>query len=159
MNSVSFSVSTVSNSRKLESVSLIIPTLGTLAINSLVLSGAFSNFSGVSNMLDVVGIQWYWAIDSSDMVLNSVLGVGSLAAVSTNSLVLLGTGAVSVFILSAADVIHAIAAPNFGVKLDAIPGRVSLQSFSTVVSGNFHGQCSELCGAMHAFMPLGFLSL
>lgn len=56
--------------------------------------------------------------------------------------------------LSSVDVIHAIALPGIGLKLDAIPSRVSEQTFAFYIAGLFRGQCSELCGALHGFMPL-----
>lgn len=56
--------------------------------------------------------------------------------------------------LSSVDVIHAVALPGIGLKLDAIPSRVSEQTFAFYVAGLFRGQCSELCGALHGFMPL-----
>lgn len=56
--------------------------------------------------------------------------------------------------VSSVDVIHAVALPGIGLKLDAIPSRVSDQTFAFYVVGLFRGQCSELCGALHGFMPL-----
>ena len=53
-----------------------------------------------------------------------------------------------------ADVIHAFAVPSFGVKIDAIPGRLNETWFKATVEGMFYGQCSELCGRNHAFMPI-----
>jgi cytochrome c oxidase subunit 2 len=58
------------------------------------------------------------------------------------------------FIVTARDVIHSFAVPSLGVKLDCIPGR--LNQFSLVINreGVFYGQCSELCGVLHGFMPV-----
>ncbi|TNE61821.1 MAG: cytochrome c oxidase subunit II [Alphaproteobacteria bacterium] len=56
--------------------------------------------------------------------------------------------------LSASDVIHAWAVPSFGVKLDAVPGRLNETWFEANETGTFYGQCSELCGKDHAFMPI-----
>ena len=53
-----------------------------------------------------------------------------------------------------ADVIHAFALPAFGVKIDAIPGRLNETWFKATKTGMFYGQCSELCGKDHAFMPI-----
>ena len=53
-----------------------------------------------------------------------------------------------------ADVIHAWAMPAFGVKIDAIPGRINETWFKAEREGTYHGQCSELCGRDHAFMPI-----
>ena len=53
-----------------------------------------------------------------------------------------------------ADVIHAFAVPSFGIKIDAIPGRLNETWFKATKEGIFYGQCSELCGKDHAFMPI-----
>lgn len=93
------------------------------------------------------------------MVLVSALKMGDLLGVSASSVVTISAMSNVVFSLSAADVIHAIAAPAYGLKLDAIPSRVSTIKFNTEIGGLFTGQCSELCGAMHGFMPLVFSAL
>ena len=56
--------------------------------------------------------------------------------------------------VTGADVIHAFALPAFGVKIDAIPGRLNETWFKATKTGMFYGQCSELCGKDHAFMPI-----
>jgi cytochrome c oxidase subunit 2 len=53
-----------------------------------------------------------------------------------------------------ADVIHSWTIPQFGVKMDAVPGRLNHTWFKATQLGTFYGQCSELCGARHAFMPI-----
>ena len=53
-----------------------------------------------------------------------------------------------------ADVIHAFAVPSFGIKIDAIPGRLNETWFKATREGMYYGQCSELCGKDHAFMPI-----
>jgi cytochrome c oxidase subunit 2 len=57
-------------------------------------------------------------------------------------------------ITTGADVIHSWAVPAFGVKMDAIPGRLNHTWFRATREGTYYGQCSELCGANHAFMPI-----
>ncbi len=56
--------------------------------------------------------------------------------------------------VTGADVIHAFAIPSFGVKIDAIPGRLNETWFKATREGIYYGQCSELCGKDHAFMPI-----
>jgi cytochrome c oxidase subunit 2 len=58
--------------------------------------------------------------------------------------------------VTAADVLHAFAVPAFGVKVDAVPGRLNETWFRADREGVYYGQCSELCGREHAFMPLAF---
>ncbi len=57
-------------------------------------------------------------------------------------------------ITTGADVIHAFAVPSFGIKIDAIPGRLNETWFKATREGVYYGQCSELCGKDHAFMPI-----
>jgi cytochrome c oxidase subunit 2 len=57
-------------------------------------------------------------------------------------------------IATAADVIHSFAVPSFGIKIDAIPGRINETWFKATREGVYYGQCSELCGKDHAFMPI-----
>jgi cytochrome c oxidase subunit 2 len=56
--------------------------------------------------------------------------------------------------VTAADVIHAFAVPSFGIKIDAVPGRLNETWFRAEREGVYYGQCSELCGQNHAFMPI-----
>jgi cytochrome c oxidase subunit 2 len=56
--------------------------------------------------------------------------------------------------VTGADVIHSFAVPSFGIRMDAIPGRVNETWFKATTEGVFYGQCSELCGKDHAFMPI-----
>src|SRR5690606_39537782 len=58
-------------------------------------------------------------------------------------------------LVTAADVLHAFAMPAFGVKVDAVPGRINETWFKADREGIYYGQCSELCGKDHAFMPIG----
>jgi cytochrome c oxidase subunit 2 len=57
-------------------------------------------------------------------------------------------------VVTAADVIHAFAMPAFGVKMDAMPGRLNETWFKAEKEGTFYGQCSEICGKDHAYMPI-----
>lgn len=136
-------------SRKLEFIALIIPISGVISINQFVIVSIFDN---ILNSIDITGLQWYWVIDNCDITyINSVTLGNLLGLFITNTLIL---SINSVIILTAIDVIHAIAIPTLGIKSDAIPGRLSLVKFSFEIFGYYSGQCSELCGAMHAFMPL-----
>ena len=57
-------------------------------------------------------------------------------------------------LVTGADVIHSFAVPSLGVKIDAVPGRLNQTSFFVKRPGIFYGQCSEICGANHSFMPI-----
>ncbi|MDH3195543.1 MAG: cytochrome c oxidase subunit II [Hyphomicrobiales bacterium] len=118
------------------------------------------------------GYQWYWGYEYADGGENAELGVEQ--EVSFDSIMLAdderGPGdprllavdnqmvvPVSTFVrlqVTAADVIHSFAMPSFGVKVDAVPGRLNETYFKAEREGLFYGQCSELCGKDHAYMPI-----
>jgi cytochrome c oxidase subunit 2 len=104
------------------------------------------------------GKQWYWSYaypDNGKFEFDSLmsqekkprlLGVDNEMVVPVNKVVRV--------LVTGADVIHAFALPAFGVKIDAIPGRLNETWFKATKTGMFYGQCSELCGKDHAFMPI-----
>ena len=75
-----------------------------------------------------------------------LLGVDNVMVVPVNKVVEVDT--------TGADVIHSWAIPQFGVKMDAVPGRINHTWFKATQTGTFYGECSELCGAHHAYMPI-----
>lgn len=108
--------------------------------------------------IKATGKQWYWSYsypDNGKFEFDSLLvadkqprllAVDNEMVVPVNKIVRVQT--------TAADVIHAFAVPSFGVKIDAIPGRLNETWFKATREGMFYGQCSELCGKDHAFMPI-----
>ena len=109
-----------------------------------------------------VGYQWYWGYeypDHGDFAFDSLMlsdeergGQPRLLATDTAMVVPVDT-TVRV-VVTAADVLHAFAMPAFGLKIDAVPGRLNETWFKAEKTGTFYGQCSELCGIRHAFMPI-----
>jgi len=110
-----------------------------------------------------IGKQWYWsyAYPASNIQFDSLmlddaaaakageprlLGVDNVVVVPVNKVIEVET--------TGADVIHSWAVPAFGVKMDAVPGRLNHTWFKATAIGTYYGQCSELCGARHAFMPI-----
>lgn len=57
-------------------------------------------------------------------------------------------------VVTAADVLHSFSVPSLGVKMDCVPGRLNQTGFIALREGTYYGQCSELCGANHSFMPI-----
>jgi cytochrome c oxidase subunit 2 len=104
------------------------------------------------------GKQWYWSYaypDNGKFEFDSLLaadkqprmlGVDNELVVPVNKVVRVQ--------VTGADVIHSFAVPAFGIKIDAIPGRLNETWFKATKTGMFYGQCSELCGKDHAFMPI-----
>jgi len=108
--------------------------------------------------IKATGKQWYWSYaypDNGKFEFDSLmaqdkqprlLGVDNEMVVPVNKIVRVQT--------TGADVIHSFAVPAFGIKIDAIPGRLNETWFKATKTGMFYGQCSELCGRDHAFMPI-----
>ncbi|MDD1529352.1 cytochrome c oxidase subunit II [Bradyrhizobium sp. WBOS7] len=108
--------------------------------------------------IKATGKQWYWSYaypDNGKFEFDSLmaqdkqprlLGVDNEMVVPVNKVIRVQT--------TGADVIHAFAVPAFGVKIDAIPGRLNETWFKAPKTGMYYGQCSELCGKDHAFMPI-----
>jgi cytochrome c oxidase subunit II len=108
--------------------------------------------------IKATGKQWYWTYsypDNGKFEFDSLmaqdkqprlLGVDNEMVVPVNKVVRVQT--------TGADVIHSFAVPAFGIKIDAIPGRLNETWFKATKTGMYYGQCSELCGKDHAFMPI-----
>src|SRR5690606_10500135 len=110
------------------------------------------------------GYQWYWGYEYPDQGIDEItstilpeedakakgvpfrLAATEPMVVPVNQVVRVQT--------TGADVIHAFALPAFGMKMDAMPGRLNEQWFKAEQIGTYYGQCSELCGVDHAFMPI-----
>ena len=108
--------------------------------------------------IKATGKQWYWSYaypDNGKFEFDSLLaqdkqprllGVDNEMVVPVNKVIRVQT--------TGADVIHSFAVPAFGIKIDAIPGRLNETWFTATKVGMYYGQCSELCGKDHAFMPI-----
>jgi cytochrome c oxidase subunit 2 len=108
--------------------------------------------------IKATGKQWYWSYtypDNGPFEFDSLLAqdkqprllaVDNEVVVPVNKVIRVQT--------TAADVIHSFAVPSFGIKIDAVPGRLNETWFKATKTGMFYGQCSELCGKDHAFMPI-----
>nr|QDM37031.1 cytochrome c oxidase subunit 2 [Centrorhynchus milvus] len=104
----------------------------------------------------VVGHQWYWEYGVGEDYFDSYKseeGVGYRLLDVDNRLVLPSFEMVWVG-LTSEDVVHSWAVPSLGVKVDCVPGRVNELLLEVLGCGVFYGQCSELCGVMHSFMPI-----
>ncbi|HTO41606.1 MAG TPA: cytochrome c oxidase subunit II [Rhizomicrobium sp.] len=113
--------------------------------------------------IKAIGKQWFWSYEypAANIVYDS-LGLSDADAVKQNKPRLLGVdnpiyvpvNAVVEIVTTGADVIHSWAVPAFGVKMDSVPGRLNHTWFKATKEGVYYGQCSELCGARHAYMPI-----
>jgi cytochrome c oxidase subunit II len=121
------------------------------------------NIPAADLTVKATGKQWYWSYSYPDNGLfefDSLMlkdgerkdGQPRLLAVD-NEMVVPVNKTVRV-ITTGADVIHSFAVPSFGIKIDAVPGRINETWFTATREGVYYGQCSELCGKDHAFMPI-----
>ena len=113
--------------------------------------------------LKAIGHQWYWSYEYPDhgdftfdalMLEDDELEEGQPRLLATDEAVVLPVGVKIRLLTTADDVIHSWAIPAFGVKMDSVPGRVNETWFQINREGTYYGQCSELCGTLHGFMPI-----
>ncbi|MGA2940924.1 MAG: cytochrome c oxidase subunit II [Xanthobacteraceae bacterium] len=109
------------------------------------------------------GKQWYWSYAYPDngnfefdslIVAEKDLKPGDLRLLTVDNELVVPVNKVVHVLVTGADVIHSFAVPSFGIKIDAVPGRINDTWFKATMTGVFHGQCSELCGKDHSFMPI-----
>tara|TARA_B100001057_G_scaffold264083_1_gene264200 strand:+ start:23 stop:835 length:813 start_codon:yes stop_codon:yes gene_type:complete len=112
--------------------------------------------------IKAIGYQWYWGYEYPDeniifdsyMVEEKDLRADQPRLLAVDNEVVVPVNKVIKVLITANDVLHAWALPSFGVKRDAVPGRINETWFKADKEGTYYGQCSELCGIKHAFMPI-----
>jgi cytochrome c oxidase subunit 2 len=118
--------------------------------------------------IKVIGHQWYWSYEYSDysdidgnsiafdsyMVADDDLQQGQLRLLEVDNRVVLPANTHIRALVTATDVLHSWAIPSLGVKMDGCPGRLNQVSMFIKREGTFYGQCSEICGVQHGFMPI-----
>ncbi|YP_009421324.1 cytochrome c oxidase subunit II (mitochondrion) [Rhopilema esculentum] len=115
--------------------------------------------------IKAVGHQWYWSYEYSDydvsdleydsyMIPTSDIEEGDNRLLEVDNQLVLPIQTHVRILVTGADVIHSFALPSLGVKLDAVPGRLNQTNVFIKRSGLFYGQCSEICGSNHSFMPI-----
>lgn len=123
-------------------------------------------------VIKAIGKQWFWTYEyadtqrfSFDQIMLTEKEIADRVArgerradlprlLAVDNEVVVPVGKIVRVQVTAADVMHAFAVPSFGVKIDAVPGRLNETWFQATREGIFYGQCSELCGLSHAFMPI-----
>lgn len=153
---------------KVEIAWTLVPVLILIVIGSLSLPILFKQLEIPEPDVTVkaTGNQWYWTYDYTDydMYFDSLMlakdeleehGYSEdLYLLATDTAVVVPVNAVVRLQTTGADVIHSWAMPSFGVKMDAVPGRLNETWFSADTEGVYFGQCSELCGKDHSYMPI-----
>ena len=109
------------------------------------------------------GKQWFWSYSYPDngnfefdslMVADKDLKPGQPRLLTVDNEMVVPVNKVVHVLVTGADVIHSFAVPSFGIRIDAVPGRINETWFKATTEGMFYGQCSELCGKDHSFMPI-----
>nr|YP_009685520.1 cytochrome c oxidase subunit II [Epiplatys dageti]QDT76511.1 cytochrome c oxidase subunit II [Epiplatys dageti] len=113
--------------------------------------------------IKTMGHQWYWSYEYTDyeelafdsyMIPTQDLTPGQFRLLETDHRMVIPAESPIRMLVSADDVLHSWAVPSLGVKMDAVPGRLNQTAFIVPRPGVYYGQCSEICGANHSFMPI-----
>ena len=118
--------------------------------------------------IKAIGHQWYWSYEYSDyvnknneflefdsyMVPTDELNEGDLRLLEVDNRIIVPIQTHIRVVVTAADVLHSWAVPSLGVKIDCVPGRLNQTSMIIKREGVYYGQCSEICGVQHGFMPI-----
>lgn len=168
------SLNKITHNYVLEIVWTLIPSfvLILIAIPSFALLYAMDEVISPAITLKIIGHQWYWSYEYSDyylsllsssnsslnfdsfMIPEDELRKGQLRLLEVDNPVVLPIKTHVRVIVTAADVLHSWAVPSLGVKMDAVPGRLNQASLFIKRPGVYYGQCSEICGIHHGFMPI-----
>jgi cytochrome c oxidase subunit 2 len=173
-------VANFTHSNTIEIIWTSIPAfiLLSLASPSFSLLYSLDEISNPELTLKILGHQWYWSYEISDfnscskthnlkyssyMLSNETLKesttMGFFRVLETNKRVVLPTNTHLRLLITAVDVLHSWTIPSFGVKVDACPGRLNQANLFIKRFGLFFGQCSEICGVNHGFMPIVLMAI
>nr|UYO79190.1 cytochrome c oxidase subunit II [Arctopsyche sp. XG-2022] len=140
----------------LPSLFLIMIAMPSLHLLYLMDESQYSNIT-----LKIIGHQWYWSYEYSDFnpiefdsYMSSTLNHNSFRLLDTDNRIILPFNTQIRALITSSDTIHAWTIPTLGVKADALPGRLNQISMFINRPGLFFGQCSEICGTNHSFMPI-----
>nr|YP_010461123.1 cytochrome c oxidase subunit II [Pseudalbara parvula]UUF68394.1 cytochrome c oxidase subunit 2 [Pseudalbara parvula] len=138
-------------------------TLIFIALPSLRLLYLLDELNNPLITLKSIGHQWYWSYEYSDfnniefdsyMIQSNELSPNQFRLLDVDNRIILPMNNQIRILVTASDVIHSWTIPSLGVKVDANPGRLNQTNFFINRPGIFFGQCSEICGANHSFMPI-----
>nr|YP_010454114.1 cytochrome c oxidase subunit II [Inioteuthis japonica]QXJ42104.1 cytochrome c oxidase subunit II [Inioteuthis japonica] len=160
-----FSCLNITESQKIETIWTVAPALILLflALPSLRLLYLLDETNQPLITIKSMGHQWYWSYEYSDfmdiefdsyMIPTNELNLGQFRLLETDHHLILPMKTNTRVIVSSTDVIHSWTVPSLGVKVDAIPGRLNQLMLYPSQPGIYYGQCSEICGANHSFMPI-----
>ena len=138
-----------------------------ISIPSFALLYSLDEIIDPSLSVKIIGHQWYWSYELSDFKNPKVfikfdsymtgicdLKIGTFRLLEVDNRLVLPINTHIRLLITSADVLHCWAIPSFGIKVDACPGRLNQASLYITREGTFFGQCSEICGVNHGFMPI-----
>nr|BAV71422.1 cytochrome c oxidase subunit II [Eirmotus octozona] len=153
------------DSQEIEIVWTVLPAviLVFIALPSLRILYMMDEIDDPHLTVKAMGHQWYWSYEYTDyenlnfdsyMVQTQDLTPGQFRLLETDHHMVIPMKSLIRVLVSAEDVLHSWAIPSLGIKMDAVPGRLNQVAFSISRPGVFYGQCSEICGTNHSFMPI-----
>jgi cytochrome c oxidase subunit 2 len=153
------------DSHILETVWTVVPMfiLLFIAFPSLYLLYLIEEVSKPSLSVKVVGHQWYWEYQYSNSwfshsfdsyIVQELRDAPLFYNLDVDNRLVLPTLANILFLITSADVLHSWTVPTLGIKVDACPGRLNYLTAKTMYSGVYYGQCREICGSNHSFIPI-----
>ncbi|YP_009054547.1 cytochrome c oxidase subunit II (mitochondrion) [Anabas testudineus] len=153
------------DSQEIEMIWTLLPAiiLILIALPSLRILYLMDEINDPHLTIKTVGHQWYWSYEYTDyenlefdsyMIPTQDLAPGQFRLLEADHRMVLPIDSPVRTLITADDVLHSWAVPSLGIKLDAIPGRLNQTAFIVSRPGIYYGQCSEICGANHSFMPI-----
>nr|YP_010875134.1 cytochrome c oxidase subunit II [Gymnothorax hepaticus]WGW14617.1 cytochrome c oxidase subunit II [Gymnothorax hepaticus] len=153
------------DSQEIEIVWTVLPAviLILIALPSLRILYLMDEINDPHLTIKAIGHQWYWSYEYTDyedlgfdayMIPTQDLSPGQFRLLETDHRMVVPMESPVRVLVTAEDVLHSWAVPALGVKMDAVPGRLNQTAFIAARPGVYYGQCSEICGANHSFMPI-----
>nr|YP_002317288.1 cytochrome c oxidase subunit II [Anguilla luzonensis]ACF71018.1 cytochrome c oxidase subunit II [Anguilla luzonensis]BAG84147.1 cytochrome c oxidase subunits II [Anguilla luzonensis] len=153
------------DSQEIEIVWTVLPAaiLILIALPSLRILYLMDEINDPHLTIKAIGHQWYWSYEYTDyedlgfdsyMIPTQDLTPGQFRLLETDHRMVVPMESPVRVLVTAEDVLHSWAVPSLGVKMDAVPGRLNQTAFIAARPGVYYGQCSEICGANHSFMPI-----
>nr|YP_009258857.1 cytochrome c oxidase subunit II [Cynoglossus zanzibarensis]AID59749.1 cytochrome c oxidase subunit II [Cynoglossus zanzibarensis] len=153
------------DSQLIEIIWTILPAvvLAAIALPSLRILYLMDEINDPHMTVKAIGHQWYWSYEYTDykelsfdsyMIPTQDLLPGQLRLLEVDHRMIVPSSSPVRVLVTAEDVLHSWAVPSLGIKMDAVPGRLNQTTLYANRTGVFYGQCSEICGANHSFMPI-----
>nr|YP_008578482.1 cytochrome c oxidase subunit II [Tonatia saurophila]CDF66098.1 COX2 [Tonatia saurophila] len=153
------------DAQEVETIWTILPAiiLITIALPSLRILYMMDEINNPSMTIKAMGHQWYWSYEYTDysdlcfdsyMIPTTDLKPGNLRLLEVDNRMVAPMEMTIRMLISSEDVLHSWAIPSLGLKTDAIPGRLNQTTLLSTRPGLYYGQCSEICGSNHSFMPI-----